>query len=62
MEDQTVVKALVNQADEVVDAVGSDFGVQLGLDDADFCTEVVFHFDFERYDGILSHRKQSFLV
>ena len=45
VENDTVVEALVDQRDEVVDGVGSDFGVQLSLADA-----AVFPFD--GFDGI----------
>ena len=48
VEDQAVVKALVHQRNEVVDGVGGDVGVQLGLHDA-----AVFH--LEGNDRILCH-------
>ena len=40
MEDQPVVKALVDEGDEVANALRRDLGVKLGFDNA-----AVFHFD-----------------
>ena len=54
MEDKTVIKPLLDEADEVVDAVGRHIGVKLGFDDA-----AIFHFDGD--DGILSHGYHPFL-
>ena len=48
VEDQPVIKALADQADEIVDAVGGHLRIELRLHDA-----AVFHFDGD--NGILCH-------
>jgi len=40
VENQSVIKALIDQGDEIVDGVGGDIGIELRLDDI-----AVFHFD-----------------
>ena len=54
VEDESVVEALFDKADKIVDCVGSAGGIKLSFDDA-----AVLHLDGDNW--ILFHLKKSFL-
>ena len=47
VEDLAVIEALVDQADEVIDGVGSNLGIQLGLDHAGLSAEGITHLNLK---------------